>query len=209
MAASLLHHVPGRHPVVPSPAGHPPPPPRSLIPSLSSLPWQQQQPHHTTTTTTNGHCTLNGATTVASPLLLKSFSPVAGCPTTVIDTSSTNIGQRLMHSGAGNDTTLQQQPPSSLPLPPPETPSLSTITTINMATVTSTATTTKQQKRPRRKHCGHCSGCTRTVNCGQCIVCKNPNPTHSRCKLRRCAVLLQRPSVVRLFFNIKDILWCA
>ena len=53
---------------------------------------------------------------------------------------------------------------------------------------------TKQPKKTRRKRCAQCQGCKRTENCGKCVVCTNPGQTNQCCKLKRCEVLLQRPS---------------
>jgi hypothetical protein len=57
-----------------------------------------------------------------------------------------------------------------------------------------TTNTTFSTKRTRRKRCGMCQGCLRTENCGRCVVCTNSNSTNTICRLRRCEVLLQRPS---------------
>lgn len=52
----------------------------------------------------------------------------------------------------------------------------------------------KPIKKTRRKRCGRCQGCQRTENCGKCVVCTNPGHTTLCCKLKRCELLLQKPS---------------
>ena len=52
----------------------------------------------------------------------------------------------------------------------------------------------KPPKKTRRKRCGQCQGCLRTENCGKCVVCTNTGQTTQCCKLKRCEVLLQRPT---------------
>ena len=62
-------------------------------------------------------------------------------------------------------------------------------------------------KRPRRKRCGQCTGCLRKENCGKCVVCTNPSQTTQCCKLRRCEVLLQRPSSLVSFIAFGGLLY--
>lgn len=56
----------------------------------------------------------------------------------------------------------------------------------------------KKKPRIRRKRCNVCEGCLRQEDCGTCTVCRNSNRTNSKCKMRRCKLLTQRPPLVRL-----------